>query len=115
MAMQHQPHASVKLDPHAMGHDHAHHEAVEPIPWKTGKVGVVDAIDTTAQPVIPRLREAQPRNPPAPSGGSFAAPAITEKKKCAAQHDKKACGCSGEKREAAAVATPAAAAKPAAP
>ncbi len=48
------PHAGVTLDP-SVGSPHEHHVHVEPIPWKTGRVGVVDAIDqdTTWSPRLP--------------------------------------------------------------
>src|SRR5436305_6250407 len=45
---QGKPHAGVKLDVGAIENAHVHdhaHEGVEPIPWKTGDVGVVKAID----------------------------------------------------------------------
>jgi hypothetical protein len=48
----HTPHAGVRIDPAvAAGIAPEAHETVEPIPWKTGKVGVVCAID--APPVVP--------------------------------------------------------------
>ncbi len=50
-----EPHSSVRLD---IGLDrvesgHVHHEHVEPIPWKTGRVGAVDAIDRDTSWVAP--------------------------------------------------------------
>ena len=54
-ARGHEPHAQVKLDLAAMHRAAglAEHETVEPIPWKTGRVGAVAAIDrVTGGPVL---------------------------------------------------------------
>ncbi len=53
-----EPHASVRLDPNVEA-GHVHHEHVEPIPWKTGRVGAVDAIDRDTS-WVPK-REAAPK------------------------------------------------------
>jgi polyferredoxin len=64
MAQQHpQPHAAVGLarPPEGLAHDHPE---VEPIPWKTGKVGVVPALDaaTPARQAVSAPAAAAPSN-----------------------------------------------------
>ncbi len=59
-------HAGVSLDPGALAGGPDVHATVEPIPWKTGRVGAVDAIDRdtswTPEPVV------RPPPPPKKSG-----------------------------------------------
>ena len=63
------PHAGVSLDVHALNQAaHDLHEDVEPIPWKTGHVGAVGAIDD-----VPRKPPVAPPPRPAKSAASMAA------------------------------------------
>jgi hypothetical protein len=53
---QSKPHAGVTLDVSAIDHAALHdpesmHVEVEPIPWKTGDVGAVKAIDRETPPI----------------------------------------------------------------
>ncbi|MDB4945405.1 MAG: Ferredoxin, partial [Labilithrix sp.] len=68
------PHAGVSLDLHALEHAARQdlHVDVEPIPWKTGDVGAVKAIDDAPRPAA------------APAAAAPAAPAPAPKKKDAA-------------------------------
>ncbi len=68
------PHAGVRIDPAvAAGGAPEMHESVEPIPWKTGRVGVVPTLDaaTSTSPVLPSAA------PLAAAPRSATAPAIT--------------------------------------
>ena len=72
-------HAGVRLDPSlAAAHTHAAHEDVEPIPWKTGKVGIVGGIDAiTWAPSTPRPLDAACVPTPAHAPTLASAPAPT--------------------------------------
>jgi polyferredoxin len=71
-------HAGVRLDPSmAAGSTiaaHPPHEDVEPIPWKTGRVGVVAGIDTVTWAPAPAHASA-PAHAPAPAPALAPAPA----------------------------------------
>jgi hypothetical protein len=70
----HPPHAGVRIDPEVVaGISPEAHERVEPIPWKTGRVGVVPSLDTVA-PVAPVAASPVPAQVAAPSGASPAVP-----------------------------------------
>ena len=76
------PHAGVSLDLAGIEHAHDAHPHVEPIPWKTGEVGVVAPLD---RDTTFRLD--------APAVTSSARPAAPEKKACGT-----GCGCKTEKK-----------------
>ncbi len=60
---QETPHAHVGLDVHRLDAElhHTGHVEVEPIPWKTGRVGVVDPIDRSVPLTVNPVVEAPPR------------------------------------------------------
>ncbi|MDP9037274.1 MAG: hypothetical protein M3O50_20945, partial [Myxococcota bacterium] len=62
MAQEQVPHhAGVRLDPAALGRVFSDaHEDVEPIPWKTGNVGVVPSIDGPVGAPSPPAHAAHP-------------------------------------------------------
>jgi polyferredoxin len=74
------PHAGVKLAPFPdeLGQAHAHAE-VEPIPWKTGRVGMVPALDAATGPVTAPA-PAPARLEGETSGGPKALPSPPRKK-----------------------------------
>jgi polyferredoxin len=75
------PHAGVRLDP-AVAHAHSHgadpgaHPDVEPIPWKTGKVGIVPPLDVAmAAPAFAPVSASAPPPSAPPPAAPVAAPA----------------------------------------
>jgi polyferredoxin len=71
------PHAGVRIDPAvAAGAAPEMHESVEPIPWKTGRVGVVPTLDiaTSSLPLLPSA--VLPAAPALASAPAAEAPAL---------------------------------------
>ena len=79
MAQAQTPHAGVRIDPTVLGTAAATdpHEGVDPIPWKTGKVGVVPSIDavTWSATKPPGAPASRPNPAPAPKATCGSDPA----------------------------------------